>query len=416
MTWRDDLLVGSIGGVPFFFEVVEHTLGRDTVIHEFHGDRQAWVEDNGTATKRWTIDIFLIGPTYNLTREALEGVFNTPGPYEFQDPFRGGFDVRTATPPVFRETRREGGMVRIARLELVEAGQQFPLVLSGPGKLTELAAAAAAALAAGTKFSLSGAIDKVLGSITSGIFAASSLLRTVNGKIGAKLNAIDQISAQLNEFERGIAQLKNTPQALMSSLTGLGLSIMGVIGSFKPDPRTVEVEEPVFPLVGIASESTNDLATFVTAPEDIPWVPDDSEQSVIDDNAHEAITINMQGTGVIGGADISGQIEFQSAQQAGDYLAQLTAGFESVMSEPTLDPDTYQAMAALRAATIRQLIDRQAELPRVVIITPPTVLPALVLSWELYGTPDRALEIVRRNGLKHPGFVPSAPLEVLADA
>ena len=41
------------------------------------------------------------------------------------------------------------------------------------------------------------------------------------------------------------------------------------------------------------------------------------------------------------------------------------------------------------------------------------VLPALVVAYQIYGSIDSAPDIVTRNRVRHPGFVPAAALEVL---
>jgi len=43
-------------------------------------------------------------------------------------------------------------------------------------------------------------------------------------------------------------------------------------------------------------------------------------------------------------------------------------------------------------------------------------MPAIVLAYRLYGDAERADEIVARNRVRHPGFVPGGqPLEVLSN-
>ena len=50
-------------------------------------------------------------------------------------------------------------------------------------------------------------------------------------------------------------------------------------------------------------------------------------------------------------------------------------------------------------------------------VTPEATQPALVLAYGLYEDAGREAEIVTRNKVRHPGFVPGGQaLEVLADA
>jgi prophage DNA circulation protein len=52
-----------------------------------------------------------------------------------------------------------------------------------------------------------------------------------------------------------------------------------------------------------------------------------------------------------------------------------------------------------------------------VTLIPPATEPSLVLAWRWYGDANRAAELVARNALRHPGFVPArAPLQVVCAA
>lgn len=418
MTWRDDLLPASLDGVPFFFEDVGSVLGRDGHTHEYYGNRPAWREDTGPATKRYVLDVYIVGPNYHLQRDLLIEVLNSKGPYNFVHPFQGPAFVRAESPTTLNEKARvEGGMVRIGRLALVESGLDFPLIFEfSAGRLSDLAGLAAAAAAANTRFSILGAIDSVLSSIRNGLFAATSAVRKINGKIGGALNSIDQISSQLNEFDAAIDKLLNSPASLMGTLNGLVLSAFGVVKNFIPPAASIDVAEPTFPVAEIAAESLSDILTFETAAPVNAWIPADGPQGVIEAAAHAEITVQMKAAGVIGGSDMAASLPFTSASQAASMMSQLSSAFDDLFADPGLPPPTYERLATLRAAMVRNLLDQQAELPRVVVVTPPSVIPALVLAHELYGDASRADELVRRNKISHPGFVPAEPLEVIVDA
>lgn len=414
MAWRDDLLQGSLGGVPFFFEDIDTTVGRRTKVHEFHGDRDAWPEDIGPVTKRFRLNIFLVGEDYNVQRQRLNDVLDTPGPYELVHPTFGLFTVRTETPTQLRETRAEGGIVRIGSLSLVRVGLEFPLIFESEARLKSLGELASEALAANTSFSILGAIDTVIDSIRGGLFAATSRVRKINSKIGGALNTVDQVTAQIREFEGAIDTLIQTPSALMSSLNGLLLTAFNAVSTFVPPDVLVSVDEFEFPVVGTASGAVSDSLSFETAPGVTSRLPADSVQGQIDATAHGEITIQIQTSGIIAGSALASDLPFDSASQAKEYLEILSDGYDAVLDD--LPPETVAELRTLKAATVDVLRDRQAQLPRITTVTPPQVSPALVLAFQLYGDAQRSREIVRRNRVRHPGFVPDEPLEVVVDA
>ena len=52
---------------------------------------------------------------------------------------------------------------------------------------------------------------------------------------------------------------------------------------------------------------------------------------------------------------------------------------------------------------------------RLVTYTPSAVMPAVVVAYEFYEDANRDLEIVERNDIVRPGFVPVAPLKLLSE-
>jgi hypothetical protein len=73
----------------------------------------------------------------------------------------------------------------------------------------------------------------------------------------------------------------------------------------------------------------------------------------------------------------------------------------------------YAALQTARGQVWADLTERSRDSARLQTITPHEVTPALVLSYDQYGDATRDAEIVARNGIRHPGFVPVEPLLVL---
>jgi prophage DNA circulation protein len=83
----------------------------------------------------------------------------------------------------------------------------------------------------------------------------------------------------------------------------------------------------------------------------------------------------------------------------------------------TAGDDVYQVLTDLRAALVRAVPGDESNLPRLLSFTPPTSAPSLVIVHRLYGNVDKDLDLVARNHLRHPGFVPGGrALEVLSNA
>ena len=75
--------------------------------------------------------------------------------------------------------------------------------------------------------------------------------------------------------------------------------------------------------------------------------------------------------------------------------------------------EIYLALTDMRAAIVKDFNARAQGLPPLVQFTPGETLPALVLAQSLYGDANREAEIITRNNIRRPLFVPGGqPLEV----
>jgi prophage DNA circulation protein len=111
-------------------------------------------------------------------------------------------------------------------------------------------------------------------------------------------------------------------------------------------------------------------------------------------------------------AEASATVDFASHQEAAAVREALAVALEA--EAETADDAVYQALMDLRAAVVADITARGANLARIVTLRQPGTLPALVVAHRLYGDAARAEEIVARNALRHPGFVPGGrDLQVL---
>ena len=77
--------------------------------------------------------------------------------------------------------------------------------------------------------------------------------------------------------------------------------------------------------------------------------------------------------------------------------------------------EAFRALQSLRGAIVSRVDTQLRDLPQIVQATPGVVRPSLVLAYSIYDDIGRAGEIVGRNELPRPGFVPARPIEVLSE-
>ena len=72
----------------------------------------------------------------------------------------------------------------------------------------------------------------------------------------------------------------------------------------------------------------------------------------------------------------------------------------------------FAALQESRAMARKHLAQVASAAVPIITITPAAVQPALVLAYRQWGDATRLPEIVQRNRIAHPGFVPPQPLQV----
>lgn len=97
-------------------------------------------------------------------------------------------------------------------------------------------------------------------------------------------------------------------------------------------------------------------------------------------------------------------IALDNKQQAVEFRDYIADKIDDLM-ETALD-DTFFALSAVRAAVVRDINMRVAQLPALLVYEPPETAPALVVAHDLYYDATREDEIISRNTARHPGFLP----------
>ncbi len=102
------------------------------------------------------------------------------------------------------------------------------------------------------------------------------------------------------------------------------------------------------------------------------------------------------------------RVAYGSRQEGITARADCVERFEREIALCFGAPDATVALAltALRDRCVEYLSRQVAVLAPVVIVSAPASLPSLFWAWRLYGDPERADDLVARNAVAHPGFMP----------
>lgn len=398
MAWIDLLQLATFRGVPFHVEGTEGSYGRRAVVHEYPLRDKPFVEDLGRKARGIVLEAFVIGSDYMLARDALAMALEEAGAGVLVHPYLGQRTV-TVTDFKLKESTAEGGMARFT-ITCVEAGTvTFPNAQLDTAVQVNFAADDAL-VDIGNDFTDSFTVDGFPEFVSD---AASDLvdgaLDAIEGLSGSLPSLPDFASAfgpQLGGVRSGLASLLQAPGDLGNQLMGL---ISGLPG-----------------LMGLPTNALKLLGGLFAFGGDVLPVPATTPSRLQQATNQAAIVALVRRTAVVEAARSAALVPFQTYTEAVTVRDSLADQLDE-LAEATQSDDVYESLVNVRAVMVRDVTVRGADLARTVTITPDATLPALVLAYNLYEDASRDADIISRNNVRHPGFVPGGtPLEVIADA
>lgn len=401
MSWRDRLELAFFRDVPFSVKRADTQIGRRTAVHEYAQRDDAWPEDMGRLTRRFSIEAFIVGENYDRLRDDLIEALETAGPGELVHPYYGRKNVALASPVRISESAvDEGGIARFS-FEFIEAGDN-----TQPGARIDTreeidAAAGDARQAAANDFKLSFVVGGKAGFVEgSALAAVQSIVTALNG---VRNGMIPDLTV-LTDYVSAAKALAGSAAGILRAPVDLANSILGLVAGV----RGLAIAP------GAAIDALSKLFSYGDDEAKARPIPRTTPSRIAQANNAVAINRLVKRAAVIEAVVASSRVEFESHDQAikirnalGDQL--------DTLAEDAADP-VYRTLAGLRAAMVADIGARGADLARIDHATLPQTMPALVVAHRLYGDATRADEIVTRNRgiVRHPGFVPGGtPLEIL---
>lgn len=397
MSWRDELQQGSFRGVTFRARSTDGQIGRRVALHEYPGRDLPYAEDLGRKARHFSLELYVIGDDYMQQRDKLREALDKAGSGSLVHPWHGQVNVVVFDARGPRESTREGGRASFSVIFVAAGENREPKEqIDTAAKLKNQTDAVDNQLidAFKKKFDISGA----------GFIATEA-----RNRLQQAADSIDTISRLVSAPGAAAAEQFNNLTAFTDSLSSLisapGNLAIGLLGMVK----------------GVADLATKPLDAFDVYTQLFSWgdnagpVPDTTPSRKKQAKNQTAIADLMRRSALTSAVRQSADHSYQSIDQAVTMRDKLLDQLED--ESLTADDDLYPQLLDLRVALLADIDTRGVDLPRIVTHIPAATLPALVLAHQLYGDPLRAEDLVKRNNVRHPGFVPGGdPLEVLTDA
>lgn len=397
MSWREQLEAASFRGVPFEVESGEDGFGKRAEVHEYPKRNNPYVEDLGSKAKTGSFDAFVIGENCRDKRDALLAALEETGSGELVHPHYGRLQVIFQDVSV-RYERTEGGMYRFTLGFVRQGALKYP------------------SAAASTQSQVAIAADAVQLASTDNF---ADVFNVKNLPAIAAESAVTQMSSILTVLESGLSTAVlisgNPIGALLDELDDLVLAPTSlanrIFGLFDKSSSVI---------TNLSNFSTDHLLNFLNVNSVIRLIEQFGSSTAVGGTpTRKAIIRNTNALNAIMRQALitqsAGMISQMSLPVYDDAIEIKKALLTSIDAELLLAPDSlYVPLETLRARVNADANTRIKDSARIKVIKPTAVQPALVLAYDLYEDVNREFEIITRNKLRHPGFVPAEEIKVLS--
>lgn len=412
-TWRDQMLPASFRGISFLIPQASVPVGMKVQLHEFPQRDEPYAEQLGKQAQVHRLVCWIIGDDCFERRDKFMEALETPGAGELVHPWLGRMQVKAGEAELTHDFK-QGGMAAVAVTFYPDLPLKFPTA----------------------KVNTQQQVVK----------ASDSLLDSALARYKSAMAKVDQARLGLARLRNSLSGVYTVIQQQFSTIVGAFTNLTGFVQSLMNAPDSLSSlfssyfsEFSVDDYLGDDSGSSyrNSVATATQQTEAVASINTVSDSGGVDAAAASQATANLvqdallvQVALIISEMPVASQpvstatvssVEQQAVQPivrpevpVADDVIELRDNLNEAIFQASLkaDPEHYMVLNTLRQTIVKHLTAVAESGVRLVEITPPETLSALVLAYRRFGDATRESEVVQRNRLRHPGFVPARPIKI----
>lgn len=408
MSWRERLGKGSFRDEAFHTDNASGSAGRRVAVHEYPQQEKYFAEDLGKKAESERLKVFVIGADYDKARDLLMTALNKPGPGKLVHPYLGTLMIQVQDFDWTISTR-QGGYCEF-NIQYVRAGKitpNTPITVTS-GKLSD-AIKVAAVKSQDTfakNFSVSdGTAAFVEKSALDQLNDVTDSLRSLNGQITGALQPISNVANGIDDFGKQISTLILQPQVLAQNLMSVVASTFGAIADIKAAFKGYD-----HMIVGFGSidKPTSNKALTTNRTQELKNTMALNRLTLASSTlatANAVITANA--------STASGAATFATSNEAASARDTLLTQIDALIDSDS--GDEYEAWADVQATLVRLIAQLEPNLATANTVQLSQSVPALVMAYNLYADANRDIELVSRNAIANPLFMPAGvDLEILS--
>lgn len=403
-SWRDNLRPASFRDATFKVNSSTRGGGRTWVIHDYPFKDAIYPESTGIGPIDYTMDAYVLGEDWIAKRDKLETACLADGAAILVHPTRGEILAVCTKCEVREETTKQGGAAWFSLAFTRADTNQFPAAVADTSAAVDAAAADAQAAVSDDfedAFTVTG--KQSVADHSAGLL--DDLGETLTDAFAGPLAYADAAGAAINEVARFRTQaltLIRLPATLAARVIGL-MSSLASLGSLSG--------------LGLSRRRASTLSSLSAIGSWSDALPSVVGKGVVSQQAaanQTAIGTLVQQAAAITAAQVATETDYATYDDAAAARTAVAVQLDAARSLPGTSDNAFRALTALRTASVRDITDRGSSLSQISRVRLNATLPAEVVAYRLLGDADRADEIVSRNGVRHPGFVPGGvDLEVI---
>lgn len=407
------MLPASFRGISFLIPQASVPVGMKVQLHEFPQRDEPYAEQMGKQAQVHRLVCWIIGDDCFERRDKFMEAVQTPGAGELVHPWLGRMQVKAGEAELTHDFK-QGGMAAFAVTFYPDIPLKFPTARVNTQQQV--------------------------------VKASDSLLDSALARYKSAMAKVDQARLGLARLRNSLSGVYTVIQQQFSTIIGAFTNLTGFVQSLMNAPDSLSSlfssyfsEFSVDDYLGDDSGSSyrNSVATATQQTEAVASINTVSDSGGVDAAAASQATANLvqdallvQVALIISEMPVASQpvstatvasVEQQAVQPivrpevpVADDVIELRDNLNEAIFQASLkaDPGHYMVLNTLRQTIVKHLTAVAESGVRLVEITPPETLSALVLAYRRFGDATRESEVVQRNRLRHPGFVPARPIKI----
>ena len=394
MSWRERLRPASFRGIRFYVESADLSAERRVQTHEFPYQDAPAHEDLGARPDEISLEAYVLGDDYLDILDNLEAALRRVGPGELVHPTSGSIRVVVKRFTLRHDTRD----ANLARIQ-IEAQKTRPTEIRERRTTSRGERQASMQLASQEVEAIAAQEFEVRLQTGGPEFTRTPVAATV-GALGTELTQLG-LAGGASVTPTYLAEVQAMADGVLDSIenpTGLATEVQGLIERIS---GAYESRLAAFEAYGV-------LGTVKA-----PVVRGGSSQAAVGRENAQATETLIQSTALARQALELGDIPWLSREAALEARDRVILAIDR--ASLVASDQVYLELRKLAATVTNAVPGPEGEIPSLEPVQLGESVPALVLSQRLYGTSAREQEIVDRNSVRHPGFVPAGRvLEVVA--